>query len=339
MPLADYFKTYIFAKAGMSSTIYDITNGAMGLHKNTLPYPAYISYLTPATNQLEATFGIDSLNDLTDSIGSLKSWHFGDVNNKTLVMSQPAAVLNPSAQPAGVYAFTAKYPGPSNFDWTMANAAGAMVSTPQDMAKWFRVLVTQPEQLGLSKEILKSMLQLTTVVPGVQTIGNVTWLFAQGVIVVPDATHPRGLGVSHLYYVGSLGGFRAVPYLALDRADPAKDVFVNVLVATVLPDVKTWPAGIGFSSSSKCVYAAGAASNSSSSSGLHQSTSKALSAGRRRLLDTTATGSTAAAAASSVPSILCEVKDIQPEAMRALDSVLVMKAVTGVTGRNWFGLP
>lgn len=347
IPLANYFQTHIFDKVGLSSTVYDVTNGALGLHKNVLPYPAYIAYLAPATKQIQATTGIDSLSNLVDSAGSISSWTFGDFNNRTLLSSQRQAVLSSDTESNGVYAFTARYPGPSNLDFTIGNAAGAMLSTPQDMAQWFRVLVTQPDQLGLSKEILRSLFGLTTVVPRVQTIGNVTWLYAQGILVVPDPDHPRGLGVSHLYYVGSLGGFRAVVYVALHPTNSFKDIFVNVLAATVLPDPATWPPGISFTSEGSCVYAAVNASTSSANSTSSPSQKAASSdattsvGGRRGLLspETANTAETGGVAArGAVSDILCEVKVLQPVAMRSLAEVLVFKAVKAVTGTKWFGL-
>lgn len=47
MSIADYYRINIFQKYGLSSTLYDTSNGILGLHKAQLPYPAYISYLMP----------------------------------------------------------------------------------------------------------------------------------------------------------------------------------------------------------------------------------------------------------------------------------------------------
>jgi hypothetical protein len=147
---------------------------------------------------------------------------------------------------------TAKYPGPSGFDWTLANAAGAIVSTPQDMAKWFRALLVEPDHLGLGKDLLREFLTLSTEVPGMPSftvssegrIVNATLTFAQGLVVLKDLQHPRGLGVSNVYYLGSLGGFQASIYMWLHPTDASKDVFVNAVAATVLPDRSNWPEAV-----------------------------------------------------------------------------------------------
>lgn len=49
---------------------------------------------------------------------------------------------------------------------------------------------------------------------------------AQGVVTVPDPTHP--LGASHLFYVGNLG-YDVVHYIALDSSDPANDLHVSTV--------------------------------------------------------------------------------------------------------------
>ncbi|KAF6256591.1 hypothetical protein COO60DRAFT_1461584 [Scenedesmus sp. NREL 46B-D3] len=186
-----------------------------------------------------------SIQQLAASAGSPRYWA-GDVPSNTSAAAAAATVAgkqaaaNSSADGSIRVGMTAKYPGPSGFDWSLANAAGAIVSTPQDMAKWLRALLVGPDHLGLGKELLKEFLGLSTDVAGMPRLTvrsngsfvNATLEFAQGLVVLKDAAHARGLGVSSVYYLGSLGGFQAAVYMWLDPRDPAKDVFINAAAAT-----------------------------------------------------------------------------------------------------------
>ncbi|KAF6258824.1 beta-lactamase/transpeptidase-like protein [Scenedesmus sp. NREL 46B-D3] len=308
LPLADYFRIHIFDKCGLSSTLYDPTNGAVGIHKQQLPYPAYITYLQPGQDAALADTSGASIQQLAASAGSPRYWA-GDVPSNTSAAAAAATVAgkqaaaNSSADGSIRVGMTAKFPGPSGFDWSLANAAGAIVSTPQDMAKWLRALLVGPDHLGLGKELLKEFLGLSTDVAGMPRLTvrsngsfvNATLEFAQGLVVLKDAAHARGLGVSSVYYLGSLGGFQAAVYMWLDPRDPAKDVFINAVAATVLPERSGWPA---------------AAQNLTRSQ----------------------------ASSPSLQSVLCDLSNMVPGAMKTLPDMLARNAFRGLNGFDWFNL-
>jgi hypothetical protein len=367
MPLADYFRVNIFEKHGLTSTLYDPTNGALGIHKKQLPYPAYITYLQPGQDAALADTAGATIQQLTASAGNPGYWGGdfpGNTSNGT-AGKQEADMLAGGAVSVGM---TAKYPGPSGFDWTLANAAGAIVSTPQDMAKWFRALLVEADHLGLGKELLREFLTLSTDVPGMPWLNvssngsvlNTTLVFAQGLVVLKDSGHARGLGVSNVYYLGSLGGFQASVYMWLDPRDPAKDVFVNAVAATVLPDRGNWPAAAQNLTNMQCleghsaIIETVAASNSSSadtrSAASSASSSRAAVGGRHRRLMTTSflevtIGKVAGASPHGVGidnlaplSVLCELSSMVPSAIKTVPDMLARKVFRGVTGREWFNM-
>lgn len=349
MPLADYFRTNIFEKYGLTSTLYDPTNGILGIHKGQLPYPAYITYLQPGqTDALTDTAGA-TVDQLTASAGNPAYWG-GDAD------AQPgaaAAVGNASStkpDPAagGVsVSMTAKYPGPSGFDWTLANAAGAIVSTPQDMAKWFRALLVEPGHLGLGKDLLREFLTLSTEVPGMPSFTvssegrtvNATLTFAQGLVVLKDPGHPRGLGVSNVYYLGSLGAFQASIYMWLHPTDASKKVFVNAVAATVLPDRSNWPILAQNMSRSNC-SALNSAGGTGKRSDLGATGSHSSAGGSRRLFGATAVQSAlfGSGTTADVLSLLCELTTMAPSAIKTVPDLLARKAYKALMGREWFDM-
>jgi hypothetical protein len=125
---------------GLSSTLYDPTNGAVGIQKRALSFPAYITYLQPGQDDALADVSGATFQQLESSAGSRQFWGV-DIN-----ISASGDAASRGNVSVGL---TAKYPGPSGFDWTLANAAGAIVSSPQDMAKWFRALMVDPDHAGL----------------------------------------------------------------------------------------------------------------------------------------------------------------------------------------------
>eukprot|EP00879_Flechtneria_rotunda_P004703 GHRR01004967.1.p1 GENE.GHRR01004967.1~~GHRR01004967.1.p1 ORF type:complete len:505 (+),score=120.20 GHRR01004967.1:907-2421(+) len=312
MPIGEYFQTNMFNRASLSSTNYDVTNGVLGLHNNSLPYPAYISYLTPAPAEITAvaarfTGNSVNLSQFVDVAGQPSLWG-GDVrSNKTARIAQ--------ANPAGMYAMTAKYPGTSTFDFVQANAAGAIQTTPQDMARWFRAVLVDPDHMGLGKETLQEMLQLNTLVP-TTPLDNLTFHFAQGLIVKLDKQHARGLGISHAYYKGSIGGFEAVIYMSLHPDDASKDIFVNSFAATVLPPPSVWPAGnyTKDKATGLCQLHTDAAAVQNGSRG----------------------GSTAVA--TKVPTVLCDLSSMVPSFLTTVPDLLARKAAEAITGQTWFGI-
>lgn len=324
--------------------------------------------LTGTLQQVEGSSGV-AVQVYDASAGNPAYWG-GDVhsNNTSLLQSTLSASDGTSAAPSSgaVYqAFIAKYPGPSNLDWVEANAAGAISSTPQDMAKWFRALLVDPEHLGLGKDLLQEFLNLSIREPGIVPYknaagGNVTLEYAQGILVVKAPKHPRGLGVSHVYYLGSLGGFQAVAYMSLDPADPKKDVFVNSVAATVLPDQSNWPPAAQQLTEQQCAQqssspaAAGTASNSSSGGNNGNSSTSMVASpatGRhRRLFQLPLPGAnpsapplavrsaTAAASQPSVQGVLCELTHMVPSYIKTVPDLLARKAVRELTGQEWFGI-
>eukprot|EP00877_Chromochloris_zofingiensis_P014172 jgi/Chrzof1/9008/Cz03g32210.t1 len=121
---------------------------------------------------------------------------------------------------------------------SLGNAAGAIWSTGQDMAKWYRTLLTQPQKLGLDASTLKQMLSISTPVwyPGEFWKTQASKLgirYAQGVVVTADKTNKR-LGVSTLYYLGSAGAFQALIYYNVHPTDPKQDVFLSIVATTIL---------------------------------------------------------------------------------------------------------
>lgn len=345
LPLGDYFRRHIFGPAGLAATLYDPSAGALGLHAGMLPFPAYVAYTLPALPaQFEAESGT-SLDQMQAALGSLAGGSGRSGASK-------AAVL-----PGGRYAFTGRVPGPSGFDWTAANAAGAAVSTPQDMARWLRVLLSRPAALGLSASLLREMLGLSTQVPGMPVLpgmrGNTTWRFAQGLLVVPAPDHPRGLGVSHVYYLGSLGGFQAALYSGLASKDDADDVTVVSVAATVLPPSKSWSPGIKRAADGRCSYVPPAAQqvgNGSSASGGKRTgagvTGPSSSTSAPAARDGRTVGGDAswafgsAAPSASVPGVLCDVLEVVPVKAFSgnVPNLLASRAVEAVTGARWFGL-
>lgn len=357
MPLADYLRINIFEKHGLRSTLYDPTTGVLGLRKQQLPYPAYITYLQPGQDAALADNAGASIKQLEASAGSKRNWG-GDVQGGTSNATAAAGELKSGNVSAGM---TAKYPGTSGFDWTLANAAGAIVSTPQDMAKWFRALLVDPGHLGLGKELLKEFLTLSTDVPGMPRLNvlagngstvNTTLVFAQGLVVLKDPDNARGLGVSNVYYLGSLGGYQASVYMRLDPKDAAKDVFVNAVGATVLPERSNWPAAAQNLTGTECLQDQhNATANNSTLSRKSTSISSAAVGGRRRrllgsdnfkLVIGAASGAAAASAAEagnvSVLGVLCELSNMVPSAIKTVPDMLARKAFRDLTGRDWFDL-
>jgi CubicO group peptidase (beta-lactamase class C family) len=353
MPLADYFRTNIFRKYSLSSTLYDPTNGILGTHKGQLPYPAYLTYLQPGqTDAITDTAGA-TLEQLTASAGNPAYWG-GDADAAAAVGNAAAASSDPAARRVSI-GMTAKYPGPSGFDWTLANAAGAIVSTPQDMGKWLRALLVDPDHLGLGKDVLREFLTLSTVAPGmpswtVSTEGrtvNATLTFAQGLVVLKDLQHPRGLGVSNVYYLGSLGGFQASIYMWLHPTDASKDVFVNAVAATVLPDRSNWPEAAQNISGFNCsvVNSANSAGDSfpvsaGKSTDLVSSGGHSGAGGSRRLLGAQPVQSSLAGRgpAADVSALLCELTMMAPSAIKTVPDLLARKAYKALMGREWFGM-
>lgn len=366
MPLADYFRINIFEKHGLSSTLYDPTTGVLGLHKQQLPYPAYITYLQPGQDAALADNAGASIQQLESSAGSARYWG-GDVQGNARIINTTAAAGELQSGNVSV-GMTAKYPGTSGFDWTLANAAGAIVSTPQDMAKWFRALLVRPDHLGLGKDLLKEFLTLSTDVPGMPrlnvsasngSIVDTTLVFAQGLVVLKDPDHARGLGVSNVYYLGSLGGFQASVYMRLDPKDAAKDVFVNAVGATVLPARSDWPSAAQNLTGTECLTdqrnttaVAGTTSRKNTSSG-----TAAVGGRHRRLLNSdifklvvgAASGAADAPAGHvqqveatagnvSVFGVLCELSNMEPSAIKTVPDMLARKAFRGLTGCDWFDL-
>jgi len=332
MPLADYFRINIFEKYVLSSTLYDPSNGVVGLHKGQLPYPAYITYLQPGQDAaIEDTSG-STIAQLAASTGDPHAWG-GDVRGAS--SSDKAATATRSAQQQSVsVGMAAKYPGATGSDWTLANAAGAIVSSPQDMAKWFRALLVDPAHLGLGKELLREMLTLSTDQPGVPMMvvsdsrsssgnasRNATLAFAQGLLVMKDPQHPRGLGVSNVYYLGSLGGFQAVIYMWLHPTDVSKDVFINSVAATVLPDSKNWPA----------------AAQNLAGPCFEQ---PQPTVGRKAMpkLAKTVDAASVGQASVDVSGVLCELRNMLPSVIKTLPDLLARKAFRSLTGREWFDI-
>jgi hypothetical protein len=376
MPLADYFRFSIFEKYGLHSTLYDPTNGALGIHKQQLSFPAYITYLQPGQDDALADTSGSTIEHFAASSGSPRYWG-GNVSTPAApnATGSGAAAATASGSLAGsggvlTVGMTANYPGPSGFDWTLANAAGAIISTPQDMGKWFRALLVEPDHLGLGKELLREFLTLSTDVPRMPllnvlssngSIRNATLVFAQGLVVMKDPDHARGLGVSNVYYLGSLGGFQASIYTWLDPTDPAKDVFINAVAATVLPDSKDWPAAAQNLTAEQCQRAhkvadTGGAASIANISGSSGSSTAAVGGRHRRLLNAavfklTARAAPSAAAAAvaeelvhaesvvpSVGGVLCALSSMVPSAIKTVPDMLARKAFTQLTGRDWFDL-
>jgi hypothetical protein len=332
--LVDYFRTFIFDKYGLSSTLYDPTNGAVGVHKRALSFPAYITYLQPGQDDALADVSGATIQQLESSAGSRQFW--GE-DFSTAVQSDAAGRGNVSV------GMTAKMPGPSGFDWTLANAAGAIVSTPQDMAKWFRALLADPDHAGLGKDLIKEFLTLATDVPGMPVMNvsvngrtaQATLAFAQGLVVMKSPDHPRGLGVSSVYYLGSLGGFQASVYMWLHPSVASKDVFINSLAATVLPAKADWPDAAQNLTGNACTSTAAAAgSGNSLSAGQGINPASALPGGRRLM----ASAATADGAEGQVDllGVLCEVSNIVSRAIKTLPDLLSKKAYRSLTGREWF---
>jgi hypothetical protein len=376
MPLADYFRINIFDKYGLHSTLYDPTNGALGIHKQQLPFPAYITYLQPGQDDALADTSGATVEQFAASSGSPRYWGGGVRTPAAMnASSGEAAAATASGNLAGssnggmmTVGMTAKYPGPSGFDWTLANAAGAIVSTPQDMGKWFRALLVEPDHLGLGKELLREFLTLSTDVPHMPVLNvtssngsvmNATLVFAQGLVVMKDPDHARGLGVSNVYYLGSLGGFQVAIYMRLDPTDPAKDVLINAVAATVLPDRKDWPAAAQNLSVEQCSQAhmmadTGGAAGIANKSGSNGSSTTAVGGRHRRLLNPAVLKLVAGAAPSaaavadeqvhaesglpSVEGVLCALSSMVPSAIKTVPDMLARKAFTELTGRDWFDL-
>jgi hypothetical protein len=360
MPLADYFRTNIFSKYSLTSTLYDPTDGILGTHKGQLPYPAYITYLQPGqTEALTDTAGA-ALGQLAASAGNPAYWG-GDADDADAVDSAADANTDPRAAGSVSVGMTAKYPGPSGFDWTLANAAGAIVSTPQDMAKWFRALLVEPDHLGLGNDLLREFLTLSTEVPGMPSftvssegrVVNATLTFAQGLVVLKNLQHPRGLGVSNVYYLGSLGGFQASIYMWLHPADASKDVFVNAVAATVLPDRSNWPEAVQNMSGLNC--------SSVNSVGSTGDSFKAVDAGAPHVADPGSSGGQVGADGNAigrrllgVPSgqgllvgkgptadvsaLLCELSAMAPSAVKTVPDLLARTAYKALMGRDWFDM-
>lgn len=367
MTLADYFRDRL-DKYGLTQTLYDPTDGVTGIHKGQLPFPAYITYLQPGQSDAVADTAGVAVKQLAASAGSSSYWG-GDVagRNSTAVKTMNLAAgtaeakqsigqtrvragQRPTSQGVSV-GVTAKYPGPSGLDWTFGNAAGSMVSTPQDMAKWFRALLVQSDHLGLGKELLREFLTLSTTVPGVPSWNvssegrsmNATLAFAQGLLVVKDPQHPRGLGVSNVYYLGSLGGFQATVYMWLHPKDASKDVFVNAVAATVLPDKNNWPDAAQNLTGSDCSAFAGTTSSSTVVGSAGRS-SVGYAPGRgstggsnRRLLGALAVQSLGENAADAL-SMLCELSNMVPSVIKTVPDMLARKAFQVLMGREWFDI-
>jgi hypothetical protein len=379
LPLADYFRINIFDKYGLHSTLYDPTNGALGIHKQQLPFPAYITYLQPGQDDALADTSGATIEQVAASSGSPRYWG-GDVRKPTALNASigatatATALINRSGSSSrGMMSvgMTAKYPGPSGFDWTLANAAGAVVSTPQDMGKWFRALLVEPDHLGLGKQLLREFLTLSTDVPhmpllnvtsGNGSVMNATLVFAQGLVVMKDPDHARGLGVSNVYYLGSLGGFQASIYMRLDPTDPAKDVFVNAVAATVIPDKKDWPAAAQNLTAEQCLQAhksadAGGAASIANKSSSNDSSTTAAGGRHRRLLNAALLKLVAGAAPSAaavaeeqvhaepgvpqaeyVEGVLCALSSMVPSAIKTVPDMLARQAFKELTGSDWFDL-
>jgi hypothetical protein len=337
MLLADYFCINIFDKYGLSSTQYDTTNGVVGIHKNQLPYPACITYLQPGQDAAVADVSGSSIEDLTASTGSPMFWG-GDIRSANKTTADEA--LNAAQISVGM---TAKYPGPSGMDWALGNAAGSLVSTPQDMARWFRALLVEPQHLGLGVDLLREFLALSTTIPGVPWLNvssdgrrtvKATLSFAQGLLVMKDPQHSRGLGVSNVYYLGSLGGFQATVYMWLHPTDASKDVFINAVAATVLPDRQDWPAAAqNLTGATQCNQLQQQLQQSS------VTTSSGLSGRRLRAFAAANSGSMAASESVVTPlRLLCELSNIVPSVIKTVPDLLARKAFKGLMGKEWFDI-
>ena len=76
-------------------------------------------------------------------------------------------------------------------------ASGGIISTPRDMAKWFRALTRTPEVLGLDNATLRTIFTTGIPVPG----NRLGLLYAQGILVQPDPQQP--LGTRRIFYNGN----------------------------------------------------------------------------------------------------------------------------------------
>jgi CubicO group peptidase (beta-lactamase class C family) len=233
LPISAYFKRNIFQPLGLNSTFLDVSGGLDGIYANTVPYPSYVAYLNPVELGMYA-FDKGYIGSATYTAGTVN-----------------AAALSPKARAAagagapGRWAKTGRsaltsVPGS---DFGYSSGSGAIQGSVGDMARWLRALTVQPQRLGLKPETVRRMLNTSTRIPepkGTTPFGSVGGAvaalkgrlrYAQGVVVVQDPSNRR-LGVSGLFYKGSLGGFDATYYLALHPTDPSKDTFVYVMTTT-----------------------------------------------------------------------------------------------------------
>jgi hypothetical protein len=193
------------------------------VYKDAVPYPSYIPYVSPINLTMPA---LDQ----------------GVIGNLTFRSGSTFSTSNPYGPPyAKVIKVGANW-GSTGLGPAFANLvgpAGAMWSTTGDQHKWFRILLSQPERVGLSQAIIKEMMQLCTPlwVRGVPVLDRqkdfgVDIRFCQGILA---SLSPKSrFGAVSWYYEGSSGGFQAVNYVEIHPTDASKDVIVNMVVTTVL---------------------------------------------------------------------------------------------------------
>jgi hypothetical protein len=168
--------------------------------------------------------------------------------------------------------------------------------------------------------------------------------------------------VSSVYYLGSLGGFQASSYMWLHPSDPAKDVFINAVAATVLPERSNWPAAAQNLTAGQCLQetaakpAVGVVGSSSGNAISTDATrasngSSAAVGGRHRKLMTLpvfklTTGGAAGEASAGMGGVdvtpmhvLCELSSMLPSAIKTLPDLLARKAFNSLTGHDWFNMP
>ncbi|KAI8465584.1 MAG: beta-lactamase/transpeptidase-like protein [Monoraphidium minutum] len=233
LPLAAYLQQHIIGPLGLASTFMDVSMGQDGVYKNAVPYPAYIAYMAPLDLGMPAS---------DKAYLGKRTYTSGNVGAR-------------GAAP-GRWAKTGRAAAPSfgGNDFNFATGAGAVQSSGRDVAKWLRVLTTEPQKLGLSPATLRRMLAApaATAVPYKGPAANGTAAasalgalaarveFAQGAVVLRGAKGAKGAaaaggrlgGVEGVYYKGSLGGFDATYYLVLHPSDASKDVLVFLLTTT-----------------------------------------------------------------------------------------------------------
>lgn len=240
VPIAQYFRDHIFGPLNMTSTFLDVSGGVDGVYKNAVPYPSYMAYLNPVEIG-QFAFDKGYIGNATYKAGTLKA-------APPPPGQRPAAAGTAAAGAPGRWAKTGRAPAPSvpGSDFGYASGSGAIQSSAADVTTWLRALTAEPKRLGLRPETVRRMLNTSTRVPipqGASPFGSLGGAvkalggrlrYAQGVVVVqdPPGAPPSRLGVSGLYYKGSLGGFDSTYYLVPDKSDASKDVLAYVMTTT-----------------------------------------------------------------------------------------------------------